>query len=141
MFAEERAEQIASRFQLTAPAANVVDCLEQANGDRLREPFPDGPTPPGEVIERLDCIGSPATVATTGGRFFGLVVGGALPAAVAASWMVAAWDQNVVLRSASPAAVAFEDVAIEWVRSVLGLPPQCGGALVTGATRRGCNKR
>jgi glutamate/tyrosine decarboxylase-like PLP-dependent enzyme len=57
-----------------------------------------------------------------------------LPASVAASWMVSAWDQNAVLRAISPAAVAFEDVALDWTRDVLGLPTTCGGAIVTGAT-------
>jgi glutamate/tyrosine decarboxylase-like PLP-dependent enzyme len=70
----------------------------------------------------------------SGGRFFGFVSGGALPAAVAASWMVAAWDQNAALCVMSPAAAAFEEVAIDWVRDVLGLPAGCGGAVVTGAT-------
>jgi glutamate/tyrosine decarboxylase-like PLP-dependent enzyme len=74
------------------------------------------------VLELLDRVGSLATVATAGGRFYGFVNGGALPASVAASWMVSAWDQNAALRVMSPAAAAFEDVAIEWVRDVLGFP-------------------
>jgi glutamyl-tRNA reductase len=69
-----------------------------------------------------------------GGRFYGFVNGGALAASVAASWMVAAWDQNAALRVMSPAAAAFEDVALGWVREILGLPVGCGGAIVTGAT-------
>ena len=71
---------------------------------------------------------------TTGGRYFGFVNGGALPASVAAAVMVAAWDQNAALRVMSPAAAALEDVALGWVRGVLRLPDGCGGALVTGAT-------
>ncbi|MBI1876287.1 MAG: aspartate aminotransferase family protein, partial [Acidobacteria bacterium] len=71
---------------------------------------------------------------TTGGRFYGFVNGGALPASVAASWMAAVWDQNAALRVMSPAAAAFEDVALDWVRDILGLPEGCGGAIVTGAT-------
>jgi glutamate/tyrosine decarboxylase-like PLP-dependent enzyme len=100
----------------------------------LAAPLPETPLSPREVVEWLDRIGSPATVTTTGGRFYGFVNGGALPASVAASWIVAAWDQNAALRVMSPAAAAFEDVALEWVRDILGLPAGCGGAIVTGAT-------
>ena len=53
---------------------------------------------------------------------------------MAASWLASAWDQNVALRVMSPAAAAFEDVALEWVRDLLGLPAGCGSALVNGAT-------
>ncbi|MGH2604869.1 MAG: aspartate aminotransferase family protein, partial [Dehalococcoidia bacterium] len=60
----------------------------------LHEPLPELPTDPSAVIARLDEIGSPATTATTGGRYFGFVIGGALPAAVAASWLATAWDQD-----------------------------------------------
>ena len=79
-------------------------------------------------------LGSPATVATAGGRFFGFVNGAALPASVAATWLASAWDQNAALRVMSPAAAAIEDVALGWVRDVLGLPRESGGAVVTGAT-------
>ena len=102
--------------------------------DELDERLPDAGRPPLEIVELLDRIGSPATVTTSGGRFFGFVNGGAVPASVAASWMAAAWDQNASLRVMSPAAAKFEDVALEWVRDLLGLPAGCGGALVTGAT-------
>src|SRR5437762_11037300 len=65
-----------------------------ANLRRLDEPLPEHPTDPSTVIRLLDDIGSPATMASAGGRFFGFVVGGSLPAAVAASNLGAAWDQN-----------------------------------------------
>jgi glutamate/tyrosine decarboxylase-like PLP-dependent enzyme len=112
-----------------APSTESIDALRAIGG-----PFPASPSSADDVIDLLDRIGSPATMATAGGRFFGLVIGGAVPAAVAASWMVSAWDQNAVLRVISPAAVAFEDVALEWTREVLGLPAGCAGAIVTGAT-------
>src|SRR5438874_4257486 len=72
-----------------------------ANLRRLDEPLPEHPTDPATVIRLLDEIGSPATMASAGGRFFGFVVGGSLPAAVAASSLAAAWDQNagIVVRS------------------------------------------
>jgi glutamate/tyrosine decarboxylase-like PLP-dependent enzyme len=112
-----------------APSTTDVDALQLLSG-----PFPESPTSADEVIEWLDRVGSPATVATAGGRYFGFVNGGALPASVAAAWLVSAWDQNVALRVMSPAAAAFEDVALRWVRDILGLPPETGGAIVTGAT-------
>jgi glutamate/tyrosine decarboxylase-like PLP-dependent enzyme len=78
--------------------------------------------------------GSPATVAKTAGRFFGFVNGGCLPAALAASWLVSAWDQNAAFFVQSPVAITLEEIALEWVRELLGLPEGTGGAVVTGAT-------
>jgi glutamate/tyrosine decarboxylase-like PLP-dependent enzyme len=86
------------------------------------------------VLDLLDRVGSPATVVTTGGRYFGFVNGGVLPSSLAAGWLVGAWDQNVALRAISPIGAACEQVALEWVRDLLGLPAGCAGALVTGAT-------
>ena len=118
-----------------APSRRVTP--SDATVAALREldvPFPEAPLSPEEVVERLDRIGSPATVTTTGGRYYGFVNGGALPATTAASWLVAAWNQNVALRVMSPAGAAFEDAALKWVVDALGLPAGCGGAAVTGAT-------
>lgn len=100
----------------------------------LEVSLPDGPRDPSDIVGELDRIGSPGTVATAAGRFFGFVTGGTLPAAVAASWIVSVWDQNAALRVMSPAAAAFEDTALEWTRELLGLPAGVAGALVTGAT-------
>src|SRR5512147_2187077 len=69
---------------------------------RLDEPFPESGTDAEAVLALLDEIGSPATLATAGPRFFGFVIGGALPAALAANWMAGAWDQNAGLVAASP---------------------------------------
>jgi glutamate/tyrosine decarboxylase-like PLP-dependent enzyme len=101
---------------------------------RLHERFPEGPSDAAEVIELLHKIGSPATVASTGGRYFGFVVGGALPASMAANWLVGAWDQNAALRVMSPIAAELEDVVLPWVAEILGLPEGCEGGLVTCAT-------
>jgi glutamate/tyrosine decarboxylase-like PLP-dependent enzyme len=86
------------------------------------------------VLDLLARIGSPATIANSGGRFFGFVNGGCVPAALAAAWLVSAWDQNAAMRVQSPVAVALEETALEWVRQMLLLPEGCGGAVVTGAT-------
>ena len=82
----------------------------------------------------LDELGSPATVATTGGRYFGYVIGGVLPAALGANWLAGAWDQNATLRAMSPIAAELEDVVLRWICDALHLPAECEGGLVTGAT-------
>ncbi len=112
-----------------APSANAVAALKALQG-----PLPPGPTSPEAVLRLLDEYGSPATVAKTSGRYFGFVNGGCLPAALAASWLVSAWDQNAAFYVQSPTAITLEDVALEWVREMLGLPAGTSGAVVTGAT-------
>jgi glutamate/tyrosine decarboxylase-like PLP-dependent enzyme len=107
---------------------------ELASLARFHEPFPESSSDPGEVVTMLDDLGSPATVATTGRRYFGFVIGGALPASIAASWLANAWDQNVALRSMSPVAAELEEVVLRWVCQALGLPAHCEGGLVTCAT-------
>jgi glutamate/tyrosine decarboxylase-like PLP-dependent enzyme len=104
------------------------------NLGKFREPFPEAPTDPVQVIEMLDRFGSPATVATTGGRYFGFVIGGTLPASLAANWLAGAWDQNASLRAMSPVAAELEEVVLRWVCEALSLPEQCEGGLVTCAT-------
>ncbi len=84
------------------------------------------------VLKLLDEIGSPATVASTGGRFFGGVIGGALPVSIAAHWLADAWDQNACLFDFSPVSAYLEDVVLGWLLNLLGLPPASGGAFVTG---------
>jgi glutamate/tyrosine decarboxylase-like PLP-dependent enzyme len=112
-----------------APVQQALDGLAA-----LDEPLPEGPTPPDAVIDLLDRIGSPATVASAGGRFFGFVHGGCLPAALAANWLAGAWDQNAVLFATSPIASRLEEVAERWLVELLDMPEGCGVAFVTGAT-------
>ena len=109
-----------------APRPEAVAALSALRGPR--------PTSAEAVLHLLDTYGSPATVAKTGGRNFGFVNGGCLPAALAASWLVSAWDQNAAFFVQSPAAIVLEEIALEWVRQLLGLPEGTGGAVVTGAT-------
>jgi glutamate/tyrosine decarboxylase-like PLP-dependent enzyme len=110
------------------PSAEAVEQLKL-----LDVPLQDEPIEPDSVLAELDEIGSPATVATTGGRYFGFVVGGSLPAATAANMLAVAWDQNAA-RVLSPVASSLEDVCIRWLISLLGLPPNVGAGFVTGAT-------
>src|SRR5437899_10634111 len=77
----------------------------------LHEPFPLSPCDPTAVIKRLDEIGSAATVATTGGRYFGFVNGGIVPVALAANWLVGAWNQHADLRVIAPDAAEVVAVA------------------------------
>ena len=100
----------------------------------FHEPFPAEPCSPANVVQRLDALGSPATTATTSGRYFGFVNGGMVPAALAASWLSAAWNQNAALRVMSPVAAELEDVVLRWICEALDLPSDCEGGLVTCAT-------
>jgi glutamate/tyrosine decarboxylase-like PLP-dependent enzyme len=112
-----------------SPSPEAVAALSQ-----FREKFPDHSTAASEVIAMLDEVGSPATVASTGGRYFGFVIGGSLPAVTAAGWLASAWDQNMALRVMSPVGAELEDVVLGWVRELLNLPADCDGGLVTCAT-------
>jgi glutamate/tyrosine decarboxylase-like PLP-dependent enzyme len=114
----------------TAPTPEALQNLLQ-----LHEPLPEHPTSAESVISLLDEIGSPATVASAGPRYFGFVVGGSLPAALAANWLAGAWDQNAGLAVLSPIAAKLEQVAIGWLLDVLQLPSGCGVGFVTGATQ------
>jgi glutamate/tyrosine decarboxylase-like PLP-dependent enzyme len=102
---------------------------------RFDEPLPDQPTDPEDVIALLDEFGSPATMASAGPRFFGFVVGGSLPAALAASWLAGAWDQNAGIVVLSPTAARLEEVSMRWALEVLGLPRESGVGFVTCATQ------
>jgi glutamate/tyrosine decarboxylase-like PLP-dependent enzyme len=100
----------------------------------FREPLPETPSDPDAVLSLLEKYASPAMVAKTAGRYFGFVNGSCVPAALAAAWMVGAWDQNASFFVQSPAAVTLEEVALQWVCEMLNLPSGTGGAVVTGAT-------
>jgi glutamate/tyrosine decarboxylase-like PLP-dependent enzyme len=112
-----------------APTEAALAGLQQFD-----EPLPTGPIDPAEVLKQLDEVGSAGTVANAGGRFFGFVNGGSVPAALAANVLAAAWDQNAGLRVMSPTAAVLEEVALGWIRELLGLPGKAAGAFVTGAT-------
>jgi glutamate/tyrosine decarboxylase-like PLP-dependent enzyme len=112
-----------------APDLDAVTALA-----RLDQPLPEGPSEPEAVIELLDQIGSPATMAMAGPRFFGFVIGGALPVTVAANWLATAWDQNTALHEVTPGTATFEQVALRWLLDLLRLPAACAGAFVSGAT-------
>jgi len=106
--------------------------------ERLREaldtPLPAGPSRAGDILAFLDEHGSPATIASAGGRYFGFVTGGALPATIAVQYLASAWDQNCFSFVSSPAVACIESAVLRWLKEALGLPASAEGALVTGAT-------
>ncbi len=133
------------RELLRATAERAADHLEAQAGlpvrpqvaaeDVLRTfegALPDGPADPGAVLDELVAGAAPGLMHIGSPRFFGWVMGGALPAALAADWMVTAWDQNAGGAHVAPAASAIEQVAGEWLLDVLGLPASAGYGFVTG---------
>lgn len=112
-----------------APTAAAI-----AGMQRLGGLLPEAGLAPAKVLALLDEAGSPATIASAGGRYFGFVTGGVLPAALAAGWLGSAWDQNAFSTMSSPVGAAIESVALDWIKDVLALPDDCAGAFVTGAT-------
>ena len=100
---------------------------------RFSERIPDGPSDPAAVVEALADLVSPGLMAMASGRFFGWVIGGTLPAALGADWLVSAWDQNAGMRAATPGVVAAEETAAAWLLDLLGLPAGCDVGFVTGA--------
>jgi glutamate/tyrosine decarboxylase-like PLP-dependent enzyme len=102
--------------------------------DRLGRELPSGGEAATEVIDRLADAAEPGLIAIGSPRFFGWVIGGTQPVAVAADWLVSAWDQNTGLRAITPAAVAAEELAGEWLLEILGLPGGSEVGFTTGAT-------
>ena len=112
-----------------APSAPSVEGL-----DGFFRPLQEQPMDAAAVLEELDAVGSPATIASAGGRFFGFVIGGSLPAALAANVLAGAWDQNAGLEAASPVAIALEKVCRGWLTAALSLPAEAELGITTGAT-------
>jgi glutamate/tyrosine decarboxylase-like PLP-dependent enzyme len=128
--AERAAEYLAGLSQRgVAPSAEALARLAELDG-----PLPEAPSDPAEVLALLDRAGSPATIASAGGRYYGFVVGGTLPAALAANWLATAWDQNAGMTVLSPVSAALETITQGWLIDLLGLPAGAGVGFVTGAT-------
>jgi len=122
-------------------AADYLESLEdrpvfpQVSAEELRValggPLPETPTDPQEVVEALAKAADPGLVAMGSGRYFGFVIGGALPAALAADWLTATWDQNAGLYVGGPSASIVEQVVRDWVCDVVGLPAHSSIGFVT----------
>jgi glutamate/tyrosine decarboxylase-like PLP-dependent enzyme len=110
--------------------------LRDADAEALRAalagPLPQGPSDPQDVIAELAADVDAGIAGMPGGRWFGFVIGGALPAALAADWLTSTWDQNAGLFAPAPAAAVVEDVSGEWLRELFGLPAGVSFAFVTG---------
>ena len=112
------------------PPTATADEVAAAGSSRL----PDAGRDPADVVDELAALAEPGLMAISSGRFFGWVMGGNLPAALGADWLVSTWDQNAGMRFATPAAAALEEVAGSWLLDVLGLPGGSDVGFVTGAT-------
>ncbi len=112
----------------------IPEPIDIAALSRLDVPLPKEPMDPKRVLALLDEIVSPATVAMAGPRYFGFVIGGSLPAALAANWLAGAWDQNAGFYASTPGVAHLESVVLRWLNELFGLDPATAGAFVTGAT-------
>jgi glutamate/tyrosine decarboxylase-like PLP-dependent enzyme len=110
------------------------DAAALAGLARFDEPLPELPGEAAATLALLDEAGSPATMASAGGRYFGFVTGGSHPAALAAAWLATAWDQNTALPVMSPTAARLHEVVTGWLGDLLGLPAGSAAVFVTGAT-------
>jgi len=129
----ERTAELAGAFLATLSDRPVGPRIDrEALLASLGGPLPDGPTPPLEVIEALVRAADPGLVATAGPRYFGFVIGGSLPAALAADWLTSTWDQNAGLYAAGRSASVVEEVVGEWLNDVFGLPTGSSIGLTTG---------
>jgi len=125
----------ASRYLESLEARSVAPTQEAiAALGNFEQPFPEQESTAQAVVAELDQIGSPATMASAGARFFGFVIGGALPVTVAANWLATAWDQNAGLVVTAPTNAALENVALRWVKGIFNLPAPSAGGFVTCAT-------
>ena len=132
-------ELLARTAEIAADYVGSLDTRPVAPASSYREmqavldvPVPDGPSEPIAVVEEMARLLDPGITAMGSGRFFGFVIGGALPASVAADWLVSTWDQNSCLAEPTPATTALEAVAGRWVLELLGLPERSSFAFVTG---------
>jgi glutamate/tyrosine decarboxylase-like PLP-dependent enzyme len=112
-----------------APDTEAVAAIE-----RLNEELSENGETDESTLALLDEVGSPASMAIAGPRFFGFVIGGSLPATVASNWLATAWDQNACMHEITPAASRLEQIALHWLVDVLRLPKGTGGGFVTGTT-------
>jgi len=131
----DAAQQAAYAYADRALERNVFPTPEAiANLARFDEPLPDSPGDALEILRQLDEYGSPATVAQIGGRYFGLVNGGVIPATLAVRWLTDFWDQNTPLYLTSPIASRLEEVAEAWLRELFALPESTIAGYVSGSS-------
>lgn len=116
---------------LPRSSVGATATLEQLR-ERLGRPLPAGPSDATSVIDQLVRNVEGGLTGNAGGRFYAWVIGGSVPAALAADWMTSVWDQNAGMYAVAPAAAVVEEVCGRWLLELLGLPPTASFALVTG---------
>lgn len=130
----EHTLRLATTFLESLPARPVGATASTAQLlDTLGGPLPEAGTEPAEVIAGLARGADPGLVASAGPRYFGFVIGGSLPVALAADWLTSAWDQNAATYVMSPAASVVESITARWLLELLGLPSHASVGFVTGA--------
>jgi hypothetical protein len=131
----DRAHQHATRW-LDSLVGRPVPAGTDVDGvlDALGRDLPEGPSSSEQVVDLLATACEPGLVAMPSGRFFGFVVGGSHPSALAADWLVSAWDQNAAMRQVTPGVTAVEELAGRWLLDLLGLPRDAVVGFTTGAT-------
>jgi glutamate/tyrosine decarboxylase-like PLP-dependent enzyme len=131
----EDAARRAAAYLASLPERRVAPGPEAVRRlSALDVPLQEESRDPQRVLAELDELVTPATMAMAGPRFFGFVIGGSLPAALAANWLAGAWDQNAGMYSVTPGVSHLEQVVIRWLNDLFGLPEETMGAFVTGAT-------
>ncbi|HWN23223.1 MAG TPA: pyridoxal-dependent decarboxylase [Gaiellaceae bacterium] len=126
--AEYAAQYLSSLEERPVAAPATIEELRKA----LAGPLPEEPTGPEQVIAELIAAAEPGVVATGSGRYFGFVIGGAMPVSLAADWLTSTWDQNAGLVAGGPSAAVVEEVCLEWLIELLGLPEGVSAGFVTG---------
>ncbi len=131
----EQAAQYANEYLATVPEMPVFPSIgARANLSLFDEPLHADGQPAQTTLRLMHQAGSPATAVTTGGRYFGFVVGGVLPVTMGANWLAGAWDQSPSSEMNSPVGVKLEAVAGRWLLELFGLPFDSGVGMTTGAT-------
>lgn len=131
----DRAHEHGLRWLDSVPTRRVAPEVDADTLDaRFAGPLPEGPTNAADVVDELAAMCEPGLMDIASGRFFGWVMGGTLPAALAADWLVSTWDQNGAMRFATPATAAIEGLAGRWILDLLGLPASAAVGFTTGGT-------
>ena len=130
-----QAQKYAFDYADIVPERNVYPSPEAiADLDQFIEDIPESTGNAMDVLELLNQYGTPASVAQTGGRYFGFVNGGVIPVALAARWLSDFWDQNSALYAMSPVVAKLEEVTESWLRELLSLPENVAAGFVSGSS-------
>ena len=131
----DEARDAAYNYADQALQRNVFPSTEAIeNLARFDQPLPEDPGDAFQILEQLNAFGSPATVAQIGGRYFGLVNGGVIPATLAVRWLTDFWDQNTPLYLSSPVASRLEEITEGWLRELFDLPESTVAGYVSGSS-------